>query len=142
MKTVKNYFSIMVVVLLSTLAFTACSSSDDDNNTGGDSTHDSAIIGSWGTTQTVVDEEMGNITLNVTMVFKSNGTGEVIVQALGVTAPAQSFKWSTKDGNKLYMTAQNPDTGKEETVENTYTVSGKSLTIKDPSGVVMTLTKK
>ena len=142
MKTIKNYFSIMVVVLLSTLAFTACSSSDDDNNTGGDSTHDSAIIGSWGTTQTVVDEEMGNVTLNITMVFKSNGTGELIAQALGVTAPAQSFKWYTKDNNKLYMTAVDIETGKEETSVGSYTVSGNTLTIKADTGDVMTLTRK
>lgn len=142
MKTIKNYLSILAMVLLSTLAFTACSSSDDDNNPGGDSSHDSAIIGSWGASQTVYDEDLGKITLNTTWIFNSNGSGEMTAEAMGITSPAQSFKWYTKDNNKLYMTMKNPETGAEETAVNTYAVSGKTLTIKADTGDVMTLTRK
>lgn len=142
MKAIKNYFSIMVVVLLSTLAFTACSSSDDDDNPTGDATHDSAIIGTWGSKKTVIDEEFGTIDVTLTWVFKANGTGELIGETMGITAPAQSFKWSTKDNNTLYMTAKDPETGKEDTAVNTYTISGKTLTIKSDTGDVITLTRK
>lgn len=142
MKTIKNYLSILAMVLLSTLAFTACSSSDDDNNPGGDSSHDSAIIGSWGASQTVYDEDLGNITINTTWIFNSNGSGEMIAEVRGIKTPAQSFKWYTKDNNKLYMTMKDPETGAEETAVNTYAVSGKTLTIKADTGDVMTLTRK
>lgn len=142
MKTIKNYLSILAMVLLSTLAFTACSSSDDDNNPGGDSSHDSAIIGSWGATQTVYDEDLGKITINTTWIFNSNGSGEMIAEVKGIKTPAQSFKWYTKDNSKLYMTMKDPDTGEEDTAVNTYAVSGKTLTIKADTGDVVTLTRK
>ena len=104
----------------------SCSNNDDEGGSSGDS----ALVGTWGITESIEGLE---ISLKVT--FNANATGKIIsVFTMDGESQTESddFTWST-DGNKLTMIIAG------ETEVSTYSISGNKLTVtQDGESTVFT----
>ena len=115
------FFAVMLSV--------SCSSDDDSES----DLNDSALVGTWGITEIVEDEEFTAL-----ITFNANNSGRLVISWTfeGETeTETENFTWSTS-GNRLTFSS-----GGETTI-STYSISGNNLTINDLDGEVVVFTKQ
>jgi len=107
-----KYFSILLVVLASSMCFVSCSDDDDDN----ENVNNNSIVGTW-----VYDD--GNLTL--TYVFESNNKGSFTLSRTG-TSTTQHFTYEYDEKEKtLYVIFDDED----EPMRANVLMIGNKLTI-------------
>lgn len=119
-----KYFLIMIMAVM-----VSVSCSDDDDDDGG---LESDLVGTWEMTEVDGDEEY-----RLRITFNKNLTGTAVLNYTfdGETdTETESFEWKA-EGNKLTLIYE------DQTVTNTYSISGDKLTVTELDGTINVLTR-
>jgi hypothetical protein len=117
-------FKYLLIMVLAVTVSVSCSNDDDDDDFD-DSNGDTALVGTWGLT-----ESEDGVTFTETVTFNENLSGTLVSSETfeGETVSEyQSFTWST-DGNKLRLIFD------DETETLTYSISGDNLSVTTGDG--------